>query len=108
MTNAQRGQICAVEESRTFTTAKYETISKPNFYLAHVIGVSRDGKIIKFRRLGDHYVFKFAPPKSFLISKGTINEEALISDMESRIKDQWDANDFDDLETLKNYVRNFK
>jgi len=108
MTNAQRGQIAVLKTIAAYSHVDFRVESKTLYSLIHVQGVSRDGKIIRYRRLGDSYLTKKTPAETLLIAKGTINEEALIADMESKIKGQWDANLFNDIETLKDYVRKFK
>lgn len=105
---AQRGQIAVLETLSTYTGVGFKATSKIRFHLIHVLGASRDGCIIQYRRLGDSHSRKSTPAKSLLIAKGSIDEEALLADMDAKVKLQWDANDFASLDAVKDYVTRFK
>ena len=105
---AVRGQIAALETTRSYTARDYKTVEYLEWYLVQILGVGRDGRIIRYRRLGDSFEYKCTPAKSLLIPHGKIDEHALVGDMERRVKLHWDANAFKSLDELKDYVSAFK
>lgn len=106
---AERGQIMAFEVTRSFTGATdYKSESHIELVLAQVLGVGRDGRVIRYRTLGSTTETKSTPAKSLLIQKGKVDEAALVHDMDTRVKLHWDANAFKSLDELKDYVSAFK
>lgn len=109
MIKATRGQIMAYEVTRSFTGAtNYKSESRNEWVLAQVLGVGRDGRVIRYRRLGSSTETKGTPTTSRLIGRGKVDEAALVHDMDTRVKLYWDANAFKSLDELKDYVSAFK
>ena len=109
MIKATSGQIMAYEVTRSFTGAtNYKSESHREWVLAQVLGVGRDGRVIRYRTLGSSTENKATPAESRLVVKGTVDEAALVHDMDTRVKLHWDANAFKTLDELREYVRTFK
>jgi len=104
---ACRGDLVVVKrEMRSVCAGTYKSVVRPYYSLALVTGVTRDGRVKKYRVAGDHYESKAPPPAGALIVKQTkVSANRAFADLETRCRDKWDANDFDSLEAVREYLR---
>lgn len=107
---ASKGMLCAVGEKHSFTTPTGKSTSTKVLHLAKVTHANRAGVVIKFRKIGVSLAEQKAEDVeyTYLIKKGQFDEDALVANLEGLLKEDWQANDFADLEDVKKYVLKFK
>jgi hypothetical protein len=106
-TPAKRGQLAVVEATSSYVGVNYsQSSSNTVYFLVQVLGVGRDGRIIRYRELGKSFDSKGTPARSMLVNR-EMDIDKLIADMDAEVKELWCANQFSSLDDVKEYVFKF-
>ena len=107
---AQRGDVILTEDKHSYFQFKTGTYSRTVYSLGIVTAVTRDKNAKKYSQLRDFdRVIEYnAPMRRWIASQSLINITELIADMRERVKENWNADEFDSLESARDYLRQFQ
>lgn len=105
---ACRGDLAVIELEASATYLKGGRASRSFFSLALVTGVSRDGQIKKYRLAGSTYELGNTPARALLVSQSNLKTAQAFEDLATRCKAQWDANEFETVDAVRDYLRPYK
>ena len=105
-TIAKRGDLAAVKiETVALRVGTYATSRHAYYALALITSVTRDGRVKRYRVIGDNSESKDTPIEVLIASKTKINVTKVVSDLEAQIKDRWDANRFATADAVREYLK---
>ena len=105
---AKRGDLAAIELTRSATFLQGGTQAKKVFAIARIDGVSRDGRIIRYRVAGAHQDSKNTPARSWIISQDAIRTADAFAAINQQCAAQWDANEFSSTEDVRAFLLAYK
>ena len=109
MQPAKRGDVILTEGESSYVSVTSGTHSQKVYSLGIVTAVTRDKNAKKYVQIKDfdHVVQYNVPITRWVASQEIIDVNALLNDMRSKIKIEWDADRFDSLENARSYLRQF-
>lgn len=107
-TKARRGDLAAIESVRSATFLKGGTVSEKFFALALVTGVSREGRILRYRVAGTLYETRNTPARALVVSQENCRTTEAFEALAARCGEQWNANEFATVEDVRAFLRPFK
>lgn len=105
---ACRGDLAVIELEASAMYLKGGRASRSFFSLALVTGVTRDGQIKRYRLAGSYIESKKTPAKALIVSQSKLKTTQAFEDLATRCKAQWDANEFETVDTVRDFLRPYK
>lgn len=107
-TKAKRGDLAAIELIRSATYLRGGTQNKTVYSIARIDGVSRDGRIIRYRVAGGHHDSKDTPARSWIISQDAIRTADAFAVLDQQCAVHWNANEFLSIEDVRTFLLAYK
>lgn len=109
-TPARRGDVILTEGTHSYVHVATGTHSHAVYSLGIVTAITRFGIAKKYVQLKDfeHRIQYNAPARKWIAPQSRINVPALIANMRERVKENWNADEFDSIEDARAYLRQFQ